>query len=244
MGQANFTNILPDPNNLYNDVGQAAGSVGGPGYRSVKLSSKHQTQRNRTNSGRTVTRQVGAHQWEIDIEYNPMTREEFEPIYSFLLRQQGGLNSFFVSLPQYRFPRDTNLKTNSDVNNFSPTATTNQGVTNMLITVANYDSSNTTHGKPRPGDIFTFDDATVHTKTYQITNVETAADYQDAIPNNDTDKLRIYFTPPLQRQVFTSTDLIFSNPLFRVQMKNDIQEYSLGANGLYSFSLKLIEAQR
>ena len=94
-----FTNILPDPNNMYNDAGQDSGTIGGPGFASVKLLSKSQTAKSRTNSGRLVTRHFGKHNWEIDIKYNPMTREEFEPVYSFLLSKQGQLVPFFVSLP-------------------------------------------------------------------------------------------------------------------------------------------------
>ena len=38
-----------------------------------------------------------------------MTREEFQPIYLFLLQRRGPLNPFFVSLPQYRTPQDTSF---------------------------------------------------------------------------------------------------------------------------------------
>ena len=105
-----FTNILPDPNNAIGESGQAGGTAG-PGYSSVKLASEHQMMNTRTNSGRLISREVSGHKWNIDISYNPMTRDEFEPIYSFLLQKRGSLTPFFVSLPQYKAPRDTTFAT-------------------------------------------------------------------------------------------------------------------------------------
>ena len=247
MAAADFTNILPDPNNAYNDAGQAAGSQKGPGYASVKLASEHEIMKTKTNSGRMITRDNSHHKWTIDITYNPMTREEFEPVYSFLLQKRGFLKPFFVSLPQHKEPRDSNFASNSDVNNFSPTADHDAGLTNMMITVAGYDSTVASNGKPRPGDVFTIDDTndSNHTKTYQVTRVETSTDYETGTTAPTDAQLRVHFIPALQRSVQASTtDLIFSNPLFRVYCATDVQEYQLGSNNLYEFSLKLEEAQK
>ena len=102
----NFQDVLPDPNNTIGDAGQVAGTAG-PGYASVRLSSENSTMRTRTNSGRLISRAIGYHLWKISIEYNPMTREDFQRIYNFLIHKRGGLTPFFVSLPQYRIPQDS-----------------------------------------------------------------------------------------------------------------------------------------
>lgn len=94
-------NTLPDPNNLVNTAGLDSGTAG-PGFASVKLSSDQPIMRDRTRSGRLVSRAVSYHQWNIDISYNPMTKAQFNPIYGFLLEKQGSLKPFFVELPQYR----------------------------------------------------------------------------------------------------------------------------------------------
>ena len=91
-----FTNILPDPNNAIGESGQTGGTAG-PGYSSVKLSSEHKMMNTRTKSGRLISREVSGHKWNISISYNPMTRAEFEPVYSFLLQKRGSLTPFFVS---------------------------------------------------------------------------------------------------------------------------------------------------
>ena len=92
-----YQNTLPDPNNSISDAGAASGTAG-PGYKSVQLTSKSNIMKNRTNSGRLITRSHGMHNWEVNITYNPMTRAQFEPIYNFLLERRGGLKPFFVGL--------------------------------------------------------------------------------------------------------------------------------------------------
>lgn len=242
MAQGSFTNILPDPNNAYNDAGQAAGSTKGAGFSSVKLSSQHEIMQGRTNSGRLITRDNSHHKFNVDISYNPMTREDFEPVYSFLLQKRGFLKPFFVSLPQYKEPRDSTFSASAHTDTLSPTADHAAGLTNMLVTSSNYLSA--THGKPRPGDLFTINDTndSNHKKAYQVTRVEDNSDYESGQPT--TAQVRVHFMPALQRAVKGSTStLTFANPLLRVVIKNDISEYSLGSNGLYEFSLKLEEAQ-
>ena len=233
------TNILPNPNNAYNVAGQDSGNDKGPGFRTVKLGSEHKINNQRTNSGRLISRELSGHKWNIDISYNPLTRDEFEPVYSFLLQSRGSMKPFFVSLPQYKSPRDTTFAAYAGRNAFSPNDSHSAGLTEILVEQANYTTAN---GTPRPGDIFNIADTdSNHKKAYQVTRVETSTDNTNSV---DADQLRIHFIPALQRTVSSSATLTFSDPLFRVVLKNDVQESSLGVNGLYSFSLKLEEAQK
>ena len=82
-----FLDILPDPSNPIGDAGQAlatnSGGVAGPGFASVKLSSNRNTMVDKTNSGRSVARSIAGHTWKVGITYNPLTRDQFEPVYSF-----------------------------------------------------------------------------------------------------------------------------------------------------------------
>ena len=93
-----FLDILPSPTQPIGTAGQAGGT-NGPGYASVTFSSEAPIQLSRTNSGRVITRSIAGHKWNINITYNPMTRDEFEPIYSFLLEKNGSLNPFFSMSP-------------------------------------------------------------------------------------------------------------------------------------------------
>ena len=104
---SDFQNILPDPNNTIGSAGQSVGGGTGPGFASVKLSSENKVAKSQTNSGRLIARAIAYHSWKVNISYNPLTRTEFEPVYSFLLHRRGSINPFFVSLPQYRLPQNS-----------------------------------------------------------------------------------------------------------------------------------------
>ena len=242
---ATFTetlNTLPDPNNPIGEAGQAGGSAG-PGFASVKLASEHKQMNTRTNSGRLVSREVSGHKWNIDLSYNPMTRAEFEPVYTFLLQKRGSLKPFFVSLPQYRVPRDSTFATFVASNTFTSAAAGSAGNTNLMIEKAGYDKD--TNGTAKPGDIFTVTDSSDsnHVKVYQITQVENDDDYLSGSTAPTATQLRIHFIPALQRDLSSGSNINLHDPKFRVVLRNDVQEYDLNTDNLYSFSLKLEEAQ-
>jgi len=234
---SSFQNVLPDPNNTIGYAGQAAGTAG-PGYASVKLSSENQTMRTRTNSGRMISRAIAYHTWKINIGYNPMTRTDFENVYNFLIRRRGSVEPFFVSLPQYRVPQDTSFATFASSNNLEAVSTVSAGATSALI------AHNSLSGTPRPGDMFTISGTNSnHLKAYMVNRVETNSNYESSLTQPTSTQVRIHFTPGLAKQVEATDDFVFHNPLIKVVMSNDIQEYSLGTNGLYQFGLQLEEVQ-
>ena len=115
------------------------------------------------------------------------------------------------------------------------------GVTNSgstKLTAQGFNSSDS----PRPGDIFTVSDSnnSNHIKAYMITRVETNADYEGTQPTNT--RRIIHFNPPMIYQSVNNTTLNFTAPKVRVISKKNTQEYSLGTNNLYQFSLSLEEA--
>lgn len=236
-----FQNVLPDPNNTLGNAGQVAGSAG-PGYASVSVTSEQPMLRDRTNSGRILARSVAGHKWKINISYNPMTRADFEPVYTFLLQRRGPLNPFFVSLPQYRVPRDSTFATYAASTNLEAISGVNAGATSALIGRSGY--SNTTNKTPLPGDLFTLNATNSnHKKAYMVTRVETTADYQASATQPSSTQVRIHFTPGLSKAIVAGDDFVFHNPLVKVVMTGDVQEYSLNTNNLYSFSLNLEEVQ-
>ncbi|MDA9581388.1 hypothetical protein N9R80_00190 [bacterium] len=307
------SNLLPDPNNPINDAGQADASGIAAGFISVSLNSEFKTVSTFTNSGRLITSSSGGHKWSVNVSYNPLTREDFEPVYNFLAHKKGRLTPFFMELPQNLLPRNASFATHTTSNdtfqvftspiessflqvNKEYTTQTNDSGTNWVsvgastdavgvtftatdasttgtdtatatyvpagqdnITIANplgYYSS-TSHGTPRPGDLFTIYDSqdAIHTKLYKITAVETKADYSDTVPDQiatslptysgtNTNTLRIHCTPALQRNVYSGSNIKFHKPKIRVVLKGDIQEYSLNNENLYTYSFELEEAQK
>ena len=234
MAFTNFANRLPDPNYKITEAGENSSSgLAGPGFKTVKFSSEQPTSFSRTNSGRVITRAIVGHNWKINITYNPMTRDQFEPVYNFLLEKRGRLKPFFVALPQYSSSRTTTSGT------ISVDGAASAGATNIKV-----DGFGSVTGGLRPGDMFTITDSnnSNHKKIYQITRV---ADNSNRLTTDTiaTDERRYYITPPLEKDVSDNSTLVYSEPLVRVVQTADIQEYSLGTNNLYSFALNLEEAQ-
>jgi hypothetical protein len=246
-----FLDTLPDPNNPIGDDGRPVGTDG-PGFKSIKFTSQAPVQVSRTNSGRVITRQIAGHKWSVNITYNPMTRTQFEPVFSFLLQQKGRLNPFYVQLPNQYTARDsvfaTHVASNTITNEFALT----RGV-NYMVQEGHHASNS-----PKPGDMFTITNSkdSLHTKAYRVTRVMTTGLYWAGLTGNDiptdTEERGIYFTPNLQRDVgvtdVNGTDvgdgiMVYHQPKIRVILNKDIQEYSLGTNNLYTFSLSLEEAQ-
>jgi len=238
----NFQNILPDPNNSIANAGQATGTTKGPGFASISFSSEQKILKDLTNSGRLLARAKTGHKWKMKISYNPMTRADFEPVYNFLMHRRGPLHPFFISLPQYRLPQDAGFAVYSATTKLEAQATQAAGLTSLMIEKSGY--NNSTNGTPLPGDLFTIEGANSnHKKTYMVNRVETSADYQTGTTAPTSSQVRIHFTPGLSKAVSAGDDFVFNNPLIKVVMTGNIQEYSLNTSNLYSFSLNLEEVQ-
>jgi len=230
-----FANRLPDPAYKITEAGDNHSSgTAGPGFASVKFTSEQPVSISRTNSGRVISRAIVGHRWKINISYNPMTREEFEPVYSFLLEKRGRLKPFFISLPQYNSPRTSTSGT------ISVDGAITAGASNFKV-----DGFGSVTGGLRPGDMFNFNSSNSnHKKAYQITRVLTNSDYLTGGTQPATDERIYYVTPPIEKAVEDNATIDYgSDTLIRVVQAADVQEYNLGTNNLYEFSLSLEEAQ-
>ena len=253
-----FASDLPDPNYKIGPGGQTLSTgEAGPGFASIKLINDQKMLVNRTNSQRLLARSIVGQKWKINITYHPMTRAEFEPVYSFLLRQNGPLTPFFVSLPQYRIPQSSEWNTtvtstfqNSGattlVNAITSAGNVSAGSPAVLLTVTKHASAtsetawahNSGLNTPRPGDMVTFSN---HTKAYLVTHVETNSIFQDATAQPTASQIKIGISPPLSQALTTGTLTTFSNPKIKVVMPQPLGDYSLNTNNLYSFNLRLEE---
>ena len=239
MAFSNFTDRLPDPNWTIGDAGQghASSYTAGPGFASVSFSSEQPISVSRSNSGRVTTRAIVGQKWKIKITYNPMTRAQFEPVYNFLLGRRGRLKPFFIVLPQYTDPQTTTSGT------ITVQSGQNLGGGEDNFLVSGYDSVT---GGLKPGDLINLTDSnnTNHKKAYQIIKVaDTTNKLSSDSALNTSDERRFYFVPPLEKAVGNGTTIDYGNPMVRVILAADVNEYSLGTNNLYTFSLNLEEAQ-
>ena len=207
-------NTLPDPNNRINAAGEDSSGSYGPGFSSVTLTSQQPTVMNRSNSG-LAFRSINKYQkFMVDIKYNSLTKAEFNVVYPFLLQRQASLEAFFVELPQYGNTAAGTKNITADADAGSVELTLNS-ITNISI-----------------ADMFYITDPNddSHVKTYKVTKI-----------NGST----ITITPPIQRKMDVSLSgteqANFGTPRMRVVVPgNDIQ-YSVNAQGLYTFSVKLEE---
>ena len=233
---SSFANRLPDPAYGIDEAGQNANSTAnyGPGFASVTFTKEQPAMMSRTNSGRVVSRSIVGEKLKIGITYNPLTRAQFEPVYSFLSEKKGKLKPFFVSLPQYADAQDSTYS-----GTFTVDGAYAAGKDNFLA-----DHSSLT-GTPKRGDTFTITDSanSNHTKLYTVTRVQTNSDYYSGESAPSADQYRIYCQPNLVYSVADNSTLNFVTPLVRVIQSSDVREYSLGTNNLYTFSLNLEEAQ-
>jgi hypothetical protein len=238
-----FSDILPDPNNRINSAG-AADTTGnaGPGFAKIKFNSTNQIQTSRTISGRGVSASAGFHMWEFNIDYNPITRAEFEPVASFLEIRRGRLYPFYVILPQHAAPQNTIFAAYARTNTITA-STTAAGSSTLMINGASMIEAQVNN--PSPGDFITITDAADdnHKKAYKITRVETNSTYQNGTVAPTSTQRRIHIIPPLVRAVTNGANVNFINPKFRVIQKGDTLEYSLDTDNLYQFSLSLEEIQ-
>ena len=237
-----FLDILPDPNNpiTFSGSANATGGTLGPGFASVKFSSKSPTVISKTHSGRVISRRLAAQTWGVTITYNPLTRTEFEPVYNFLLIK-GRLSPFFVELPQHLTSRNSSAL--ADPMEVTGAA----GATNLVVTGFGGD---TYSDKPLPGDMFTIIDSgdSLHTKAYRIVRVEIPGDAGEEWEGTEpaTETASVWIHPPLQRTIISGQihvgQRLTKKPKIRVIMTKDVTEYNLGTNNLYQFGLSLTEA--
>ena len=234
MAFSSFANRLPDPAFKITEAGENSNSgLAGPGFASVKFTSEQPVSISRANSGRVISRAIVSHKWKIQITYNPMTRNEFEPVYNFLLEKRGRLKPFFVKLPQHS-PRTTTSGT------YTIQGPASAGSSSILTTVSSLS------GGLRPGDLVTINDSqnSNHTKAYQIVKVNDSTNKLSSDTDlNNANERRLFLVPPLAKTVSNSSTITFANPLVKVMLQSDIQEYDLGTNNLYQFSLNLEEVQ-
>ncbi|OUW92931.1 MAG: hypothetical protein CBD88_07845 [Flavobacteriales bacterium TMED228] len=246
-----LANRLPDP--YYKIDTSGAGSEtgsgdAGPGFASIKLTSDQKMAVTRTNSQRVIARGIAGQKWNVDINYHPMTREEFDPVYTFLLQQRGPLTPFFVALPQYRTVKNTGWQAILDNSNptytFPVTTAIAAGATQVTFTVTPSSGSYTATSAniPKPGELFTLTDTNSnHTKAYMITMVERNGDLQSGSAALNANQIRLTINPPFAKAISTNGLLTFKQPLIKVIAPTAVQTYSLNTDNLYKFSLKLEE---
>lgn len=70
-----------------------------PEFQAINLESKHNNVMSETVSGRMQIRTLGGQRFSFTAKYNPMTRAEFQPVFAFVMSQQGRFGTFGIVPP-------------------------------------------------------------------------------------------------------------------------------------------------
>jgi hypothetical protein len=218
---SDFSNILPDPINKIGGAGQidATGSSG-PGFSSVVFKSVDNFLQTRTGAGSLNVKNATFHKWEVNIKYHPMTREEFDPVYTFLMHRRTLMQPFYVVLPQYAGQTTVGNTTIGEHLKWSVELNVNSAAATA------------------PPQIFSL---AGNPKIYMINRVESTGDYYQRNPQPGVEEERYHITPGLVVDTSTGVGLNFTTPMLYVRQVGDTIKYSLDSKNLYSFSLTLEE---
>lgn len=183
-----------------------------PEFQAIGLQSKHRNVYSETVSGRIQARSIGKQQWIMTAKYNPMTREEFAPVYAFVVSQAGRLGTFTIVPPV--------VGSTSGTASGSVTASSNVTAGNKTVGITGLT------GNLKAGDFIKFSG---HTKVYMLTADRSGAG-------------NISIEPALVQDVASGDSVTYNSVPFTMRLSNDVQEYDLSANEYYEYEIDMIEA--
>lgn len=182
-----------------------------PEFQAINIESKHNNVKSETVSGRMQVRTLGGQRWSFTAKYNPMTRTEFNPVYAFVISQQGMLGTFTIVPPVIG-------NSSGDVSGTAlVNATTAAGATSVAMDGIT--------GTIKAGDFIKF---ASHNKVYMVTADRAGAG-------------AMTIEPPLVSGVTDNEAITYASVPFTMRLANDIQTYSLSSNEYYEYEIDMIE---
>jgi hypothetical protein len=182
-----------------------------PEFQTINIKSRHSNYFSETQSGRVQVRAIGGQRWSFTAKYNPMTRDEFKPVYAFVLSQQGRLGTFQITPPVV----------SSASGNVSGTMLANGAHSIGDSTIAVDGSS----GTIKAGDFVKFNG---HSKVYMVIADLTGAG-------------TLSIEPALVENVANNEQVIYDNVQFTMRLENDIQEYGITSFEYYEYEIDMVE---
>lgn len=182
-----------------------------PEFQAIGLASRHANLMSETRSGRIQVRSIGGQRWSFTAKYNPMTRAEFNPVYAFIMSQQGMLGTFQITPPVI----------SDATGNVSGTMAANgaHSIGDSTIAVDGIT------GTIKAGDLVKFNG---HSKVYMVTSDLTGAG-------------TLNIEPALVETVANNETINYDGVTFTMRLDNDVQSYSLDANEYYVYEVDMVE---
>jgi len=182
-----------------------------PEFQAINLESRHNNVMSETVSGRMQVRTLGGQRWSFTAKYNPMTREEFQPVFAFVMSQQGRFGAFTIVPPVI--------------------GSTSGSVTGTLLANGAHSAGDSTisvdgiSGTLKAGDFVKFSG---HSKAYMLTADRAGAG-------------TMTIEPPLVSSVSDNESIAYTSVPFTMRLANDVQSYNLASNEYYEYELDMIE---
>jgi len=182
-----------------------------PEFQAINLESRHNNVMSETVSGRMQVRTLGGQRWSFTAKYNPMTREEFQPVFAFVMSQQGRFGTF-TNVPPVIGDASGDVSGTALVN-----ATTAAGATSVAMDGIT--------GTIKAGDFIKF---ASHSKVYMVTADRAGAG-------------SVSIEPPLVSGVTDNEAITYDSVPFLMRLANDVQSYNLASNEYYEYEPDMIE---
>lgn len=182
-----------------------------PEFQAINLESRHNNVMSETVSGRMQVRTLGGQRWSFTAKYNPMTRAEFQPVFAFVMSQQGRFGTFTI-VPPVIGDASGDVSGTALVN-----ATTAAGATSVAMDGIT--------GTIKAGDFIKF---ASHNKVYMVTADRSGAG-------------SVSIEPPLVSGVTDNEAITYDSVPFTMRLANDVQSYNLASNEYYEYELDMIE---
>ena len=186
---------------------------------SFTIFSTAQTTATTTQSLRRIVSTRGGHRFGLKFNYAPMTKEEFLPIWAFLIKQAGQFGSFSIAMPNQECRGSLSTQTNL-------TLQTDDETTGNTVTVKNFNASQT--NVVRVGDYFSFNGSA---KLY-IATADVDSD------SNGIGVIPCY--PNIEGTIAEDTNLIFE-PVMNVGLVADDLNVNIPSDMTYNFSIEFVE---
>lgn len=205
-----------------------AGTFPTAGFTAAELKSNTNSRLTESISGKTQRIKSGAQYFSIKMKSPPLTRSEFNAIYSFIIQQDGQVESFTIVPPEISSTTGTmaGTMTVSSVSSADPLMDVNAG-SNAVGVV----EDSTAEGTLKKGDLIKFSN---HDKVYMVT--------EDFTLSNDSSVQPLKFHPPLTTSVVGgSTTITYNNVPFKVFFMTDELSYEVQNDGLYRYEISVRE---
>tara|TARA_Y100001951_G_scaffold98664_1_gene99742 strand:- start:1267 stop:1869 length:603 start_codon:yes stop_codon:yes gene_type:complete len=190
-----------------------------PKASAVNIKSIEPTLVSVTQNLKRQVRRRGGQRWLLDVEFPPMTRSEFAPIYAFAMKQQGQFETFTYIPPV--------VSTSQGDTTESPVV---DGALAVGVSSATIDGLTASEsGIMKAGDFFKFSG---HSKIYMAT-----AD----LDADGTSHGTLSFAPNLLNAVANDETITFASVPFTVAFADDVTQFATDTSTLFGFSMSLVE---